>query len=83
MLAASIDEGLVDQFWDTVPKGVKNKHVLSAAARLWVSLPEELRRELFTAEAEDNARSDAWVQAVRKIAAEEFEVLSRKSRKKD
>ena len=42
-LVASIPEGLVDKFWATVPAGYKNKHVLAAAARIWISIPEDDR----------------------------------------
>jgi len=42
-LAASVNEMLVDEFWATVPDGFKNKHVLTAAAKIWLSIPEEDR----------------------------------------
>jgi len=81
-LAASVPEELIDPFWNTVPKGFKHKHVMSAVVKLWISLPEELRKQLIDAETVSSPTKgqDSFVEAVRQIARSEFEKLHRKAK---
>ena len=75
-------EQLVDQFWATVPAGSKNKHVMTAAARLWICLPDEVRKQLIDAEsvASPKKRQDSFIAAVRRIARAEFRKLQGKEK---
>ncbi|HBG78353.1 MAG TPA: hypothetical protein DDW84_05835 [Phycisphaerales bacterium] len=68
---------LRDDFWATKRKGMTGQHVLSAAARLWIQLPAELRKELTDAESdiekEPQKAKDSFVEAVRSIAKDEIQ----------
>ena len=52
-LNARVPISVRDAFDETVPKGTNKQHVMTAMARLWISLPGEIRKQLIDAEAED------------------------------
>ncbi len=81
-LNGRVPEDLRDQFDAAIPNGTKKQHVMAAMTRLWVSLPQDVRRQLIDAESEGQPIQDAWLEAVRKIAQDEFRRLSGKGRKK-
>ncbi len=66
LLSARVSAELRSKFWATVPKGFKNKHVMTAAAKLWVELPPEVRHKLLTS-SYDNV---SFVEVVRQIVDE-------------
>jgi len=66
LLSARVSAELRSKFWATVPKGFKNKHVVTAAAKLWVELPPEVRHKLLTS-SYDNV---SFVEVVRQIVDE-------------
>jgi hypothetical protein len=80
-LNSRVPASLRDAFDATIPKGVNKQHVMTAMARLWVSLPAEVRKELIDAETENRPIQDAWVEAVRQIARSEMEKLAKKGRR--
>ncbi len=66
LLSARVSAELRSKFWATVPKGFKNKHVVTAAAKLWVELPPEVRHKLLTS-SYDNV---SFVEVVQQIVDE-------------
>lgn len=80
-LSARIPTDLRDAFWETKPKGVIKQHVMSAAARLWIQLPESLRKELTDAESKIDTNPDlanqSFVLAVQRIAEKVYEQKSK------
>jgi hypothetical protein len=73
-LNARIPKKLRDEFWDTVPRGTVRQHVMAAAARLWVGLPEEYRKRLIDAEALGNGESTpaSFMQIIEEVTKELF-----------
>ena len=70
LLSSDVDIKLAEEFFETVPAGFKNKHVFTAAIRLWVSLPSDVRLNLLSESKDKN--SNSFVQLVRKIADEQI-----------
>lgn len=71
-LTGRVPDSLKDEFWATVPAGVKNQHVMTAAARLWVSLPADLRKQLIDAESStQKGDRSPFVKAVQAIFRQE------------
>ena len=78
-LAGRVPESLKDAFWNTVPDGVKNQHVMSAAVRLWVSLPSEYRKILIDAESGARQGNAApFDQVLREIFRSEYRKTTQK-----
>ena len=75
-LQARVPSELADQFRATVPTTKKIQYAMSAAARLWVSLPPDLRKQLIDAEDGPEPPSDSLLNLVRKIAQDEFKKLT-------
>jgi len=81
----TVPEELIDPFWATVPRGFKHKHIMTAIARLWISLPEEYRKQLIDAESDLESKpgkaKDSLVEIMRKIAQDEFSRLHKSQKK--
>lgn len=45
-LSARVPVHIRDAFWKTCPKGMKHSHLMETAAKLWVSLPVDIRKSL-------------------------------------
>ncbi len=83
LLSARVPVELREKFWATVPKGFKNKHILTAAAKLWVELPRQVRQKLLTSSYDDVS----FVEVVQQIVDERLKqalpaVARSKSQKK-
>lgn len=68
---ARVSKEVCDSFNATIIRGLKKQHVYQAMARLWVSLPSDLRRSLVMAEADykpGQKVEDLFVAAVKQIA---------------
>lgn len=69
LLSGWVPEETRDEFWKTVPKGSKHGDTLGAAAKLWISLPEECRVRLVS----QTMTEDAFIELLRHIVSEKID----------
>ena len=74
LLSGRVTPAVKEAFWATKPKGTSATHLMTTAANLWINLPRDLQKRLLDAEDSD---PDLFVEAVRQIAREQFELLSK------
>jgi len=74
LLSADLEGEVVDRFCEQVEsRGFKKKRALSAAVRLWLSIPNELQAFLMSGECGDNVLTGL----LRYIASNRIDVLRR------
>jgi hypothetical protein len=69
-LAGSVKIELVDAFMDSIPGSFKKKHALTAAVKIWLSIPSEERNILLAAENEGMSLEDVIANIVSRVIAQ-------------
>lgn len=69
IVAGSVKSEIADAFLDSIPSGFKKKHAVSAAIQIWLSIPEDERNVLLSAEASGLTLTDVIERIVDRVLA--------------